>query len=149
MPPHDFKRFPELSNSQMQVYYFQSPHKQIVEDFTAKVVSVHDGDTVRVKWAERDFDFPIRIFNLAAPELNEKGGIESQQWLSSFLLGEEVDLLLSPQRVEKWGRLLADIMHGGVVISEESVRNFHAVFWEDRESQGDIPSFKKELEGLI
>ena len=145
MPPHDFKRFPELTNSQMAIYYFQSPHKQITEDFTAKVVKVTDGDTVRVEWEERDFTFPIRIKNLAAAELNERGGKESQSWLESQILGETVEILLSKQRVEKWGRLLADIFHKGVTMSEESVRTFHAVPWDDRDQPG-VPDFSKELE---
>ena len=145
MPPHDFKRFPELSNSQMQVYYWESPHKQIVEDIRVKVVKVTDGDTVRVEWDERDFNFPVRIFNLAAPELDERGGKESQSWLEDQLLGEEVDLIISETRVEKWGRLLADIFHNGLLMSDESVRNFHGVAWEEREQPG-IPNFSKELE---
>ena len=146
---HDFKRFPELSNSQMQFYYWESPHRQITEDFSARVVKVSDGDTIRVEWQERDFDFPIRIFNLAAPELNEKGGIESQRWLSKQILGEEVEILLSQTRVEKWGRLLADVMHRGMLISEDSVRNFHGVPWDLRDQQGIIPNFKLELEERI
>lgn len=145
MPPHDFKRFPELSNSQMQLYYFQSPHKQITEDFRARVVKVTDGDTIRVMWDERDFTFPIRIANIEAPEIDEKGGKESQSWLEAQILGEEVDILLSPTRVEKWGRLLADIFHRGVLMSEESVRNFHSVLWDERGNQGVIPRFEEEL----
>ena len=80
MAPHDFKTFPELTNSQMQIYYFQSPHKQIIEPFMAKVVKVTDGDTIRVLWDERDFTFPVRFAELAAPELDERGGPESQSW---------------------------------------------------------------------
>ena len=133
MPPHDFKRFPELTNSQMQIYYFDSPHKQIMEDFTAKVVKVTDGDTIRVEWAERDFDFPIRIKDLAAPELDERGGKESQRWLESKILGKEVEILLSRQRVEKWGRLLANVIYGGMRMSSESIINNHGVPWKERE----------------
>jgi len=130
---HDFKRFPELSNSQMQIYYFDSPHKQITENFMAKVVKVTDGDTIRVMWDERDFDFPIRMQDLAAPELDERGGIASQKWLENLILGENVEIILSRMRVEKWGRILADVFHNGIRISEESIRNNHGVPWEERE----------------
>lgn len=78
---HDFKLWPELSNRQMEMYYWQSPHKQITESFKAYVVRVIDGDTLRVRWKERDFDFPVRLINCAAPELDEKGGKESKSWL--------------------------------------------------------------------
>ena len=29
--------------------------------YSAKLVRVVDGDTIRVEWSERDFDFPVRI----------------------------------------------------------------------------------------
>ena len=89
---HDFKNFPELTNRQMQVYYFESPHRQITEDIRVKVVKVTDGDTIRVEWNERDFNFPIRIAYLDAPELDETNGERSQKWLSSRILNEEVAL---------------------------------------------------------
>ena len=130
---HDFKLWPELTNNQMQIYYFDSPHKQIVEDFTAKVVKVTDGDTIRVMWSERDFDFPVRFQNLAAPELNERGGIASQKWLERKILGKDVEMILSKMRVEKWGRILADVFHNGISLSEESIRNNHGVPWSERE----------------
>jgi len=119
---HDFKRFPELTNSQMQLYYMDSPHRQIQEGFLAKVMSVHDGDTIRVKWDERDFDFPIRFSNIAAPELNEQGGIKSQKWLEKQILGEEIYVKVNPHnRVEKWGRLLGEIIHQGININQSSM----------------------------
>lgn len=145
--PHNFKQFPELTNNQMQLYYFQSPHKQITEDFRATVVKVTDGDTVRVECGFRDFSFPIRIWNLAAPEIFEKGGLESWRWLSDLILGKRVDVIMSKQRVEKWGRLLADVMVNGTLVKEESVRTGHGVEWEDR-APSLIPNFGAEMEAI-
>jgi len=137
--PHDFNRFPELTNSQMDFYYFASPHKQITEDFTGTVVKVTDGDTIRVKWRERDFDFPVRFFDNAAPELDELGGRESQSWLEKKILGEEVDIIINPDlRVEKWGRLLGRVIFKGIDIGEESIMFGKSVSWEDRDD-GKIP----------
>ena len=133
MPPHDFKRFPELTNSQMQIYYFQSPHKQITEPFLAKVVQVTDGDTIRVLWAERDFDFPVRMAEIAAAELDERGGLESQRFLSNEILDEEVEIIPTKMRVEKWGRLLANVIFLGIDMSAHVINNGHAVNWENRE----------------
>ena len=110
---HDFKAFPELSNNQMQFYYFDSPHKQMVEPFEAKVVRVKDGDTVQVTTQDRDFDFPIRLARIASPEIDEVGGRQSQRWLESELLGEDVHIVLDRKRVGKWGRLLGTIYHIG------------------------------------
>ncbi len=130
--PHDFKKFPELTNAQMSIYYFQSPHKQIFEPFTATIVKVHDGDTITVQWNERNFDFPIRFANTAAPELNEPGGHEAQAWLENIILGEEVTIQVDPKRVEKWGRLLATVHHQGIDVGDQEIMMGFATTWEDR-----------------
>lgn len=130
---HDFKQFPELTNRQMEIYYFESPHKQIVEDFMAKVIKVTDGDTIRVEWEERDFTFPIRLARIAAPELDEEGGPASQSWLEKEILGEEVLIKMTKQRVEKWGRLLAEIFFRGLNMGQISIDRGYSLPWERRE----------------
>lgn len=132
---HDFNRYPELTNSQMQFFYFDSPHKQITEDFTARVEKVHDGDTIRVTTDFRDFSFPIRLSKLASPELNEEGGRESRNWLRKQIQGEEISVILSKQRVEKWGRLLGDVIFMGDSMSDASIRTGHGVDWEQRNNK--------------
>ena len=119
---HNFDRFPELTNSQAEHYYWQSPHKQIFEDFKALVVKVHDGDTIRVKWTERDFEFPIRLALIDAPELNERGGAKSKSWLEAQILGKEVEIIIDKERrIGKWGRILGEIMFMGRNINKESM----------------------------
>tara|TARA_Y100000310_G_C20390115_1_gene672333 strand:+ start:149 stop:619 length:471 start_codon:yes stop_codon:yes gene_type:complete len=142
---HDFKNFPELTNRQMERFYFQSPHKQITEDFNAKVVRVIDGDTVELQTNFRDFNFPLRMLNMAAAELDEKGGLESAKWLAERLNGKEVQIVVDPKnRVEKWGRLLGHILLFGMNIGEESRMNGKAVSWEERKD-GTIPNFLEEI----
>ena len=131
--PHDFKKFPELTNNQMQFYYMESPHKQLLEDFTAKVVKVTDGDTIRVEIPERDFSFPIRMAKIEAPELDMVGGLASKNFLSEKILGEYVDVKLTKSRVEKWGRLLAAVVFMGIDLSRASVDAGYSVPWEQRE----------------
>lgn len=119
---HDFKRFPELTNRQMPIFYMESPHKQITMDFFAKVTDVHDGDTIRVKWDERDFTFPIRLLDIQAPELNEVGGDESRKFLDERLNGENVRVEIDRgNRVGKWGRLLGRIKILGMDVAQESI----------------------------
>ncbi len=131
---HDFKRFPELSNAQLDFYYFDSPHKQITEDFSAEVTKVVDGDTIRVNWSERDFDFPIRMLDVAAPERKETGGIEARAWLTNQILGKMVNIIINPKiRVGKWGRILGHIVHGGINMNYALIDNGLAIPWEDRE----------------
>lgn len=136
---HDFKNFPELTNSQMDIYYFDSPHKQITEDFTAEVVKVHDGDTITVRWSDRDFDFPIRLADINAPELNQPGGHEARSWLEKRILNETIDIILSERRVEKWGRILGTIYHNGLNVAEEEIQRGLAQSWEERHI-GEIPN---------
>ena len=122
---HDFKHFPELTNSQMQFYYFDSPHKQIVEGFLGEVVKVTDGDTIRVKWDERDFDFPVRLARIQAPELKASGGRRSQRFLENQILGEEVYIGINPDnRTGKWGRIIGEINHQGMNLNDMS-RDFN------------------------
>ena len=131
---HNFEAFPELTNTQMQFYYFDSPHKQITQSFEAKVHKVHDGDTISVRCKEREFQFPIRLANTASPELNEEGGREAQQWLEGQILGDLVYIIIDPNnRVEKWGRLLGTVIHKGIDIgSIENMLGFSKP-WENRD----------------
>ena len=136
---HDFKAFPELTNNQMQMYYFQSPHKQVVEDFRAKVVKVTDGDTIKVSASFRDFDFPVRLAFIAAPELNE-GGEESRDWLASQIEGLEVEVLIDKNnRVGRYGRLIGTIMSFGLNINEQSLLAGQSVPFNQRKGNG-VPS---------
>jgi len=141
---HDFKRFPELANSQMDFYYFASPHKQILYDFRGFVVKVIDGDTIRVKCAFRDFDFPVRMLDTNAPEMNE-GGEAAKSWLEGQILNEEVDILINPQqRVGKWGRLLGTIVHKGLNINEASIQAGVATPFDKRD-EGKIPTLDEVI----
>jgi len=124
---HDFNTFPELTNSQMQFYYFDSPHRQITEGFIARVKKVTDGDTIRVRWSERNFDFPIRFSLINAPEMNN-GGRESREWLRSKIEGKEVYIKINPRnRVGKWGRILGEVFHDGINMNQESLREMQSV----------------------
>ena len=116
---HDYKAFPELSNTQMQELQFTSPHVQITEDFTAIVVRVHDGDTITLQTDFRDFVFPLRFLDINAPELSE-GGEETGAWLRARLLGEEIKVEINREnRVGKYGRLLGKVIHRGMNIGQE------------------------------
>ncbi len=143
--PHDFNRFPELTNSQFSTYYFDSPHRQITEDFRAKVVKVSDGDTIKVRWYGRNFDFPIRFINIAAPEKKDSGGKESQNWLENLLLGQMVDIGINPDlRVEKWGRLLGYVSFNGMDVGERSILAGKSIPWGSR-NDGKMPDLEKVI----
>ena len=129
---HDFKNYPELTNNQMNIYYFVSPHKQITEDFEAIVTKVKDGDTISVRTDFRDFDFAVRLAETAAPEMNEEGGQASRQWLEDRILNETVTILVDKNnRVGKWGRILGQIILMGVNMNKQLINNGFATSWDD------------------
>lgn len=137
---HDFNAYPELTNTELETLRFTSPHPQIVDDFYAQVVKIHDGDTVTLKTDFRDFDFPMRFLEINAPELSEEGGKESGEWLSQQLLNKDVIIQINPtNRVEKYGRLLGSIMVNGVDIAQVSINLGHAKPFQMR-NEGKIPS---------
>lgn len=116
---HDYKAFPELTNSQLEQLQFSSPHKQILEDFEAVVVKVHDGDTITLNTSFRDFDFPLRFLDIDAPEMNA-GGEVARDWLDSRLLNTKVLIMIDRNnRVGKYGRLLGRVMHRGMDTGQE------------------------------
>jgi len=141
---HDFNKFPELANSQMQIYYWESPHKQILEDFNAKVEKVIDGDTIKVSCNFRDFIFPVRMLDINAPEMNE-GGREAKDWLRNQIEGEEIMIIMdSSRRVGKWGRLLGKVFFRGRDVGEEMIFKGLATTFEARD-EAELPDLNKEL----
>ena len=140
---HDFYRFPELTNAQMGLYYFESPHKQITENFMAWCVNVHDGDTIRVTCDFRNFAFPIRFLEINAPELKDRGGFDSRNFLRNMILHRQVYIKIDPHnRVDKWGRLLAWVIFEGNIMNNEMVVSGHATPF-DKRNEGDIDSLDK------
>lgn len=141
---HDFKKYPELTNNQIEKLYWESPHKQITEDFEANVVKVTDGDTIWVTCNFRDFKFKIRLADINAPEMNE-GGEEAKEWLKEQIEGENVIVKIDPDnRVGKWGRLLGTIVCDGIIINEALVNQGWATDFNDLNA-GEIPELSKWL----
>lgn len=137
MLEHDFVNYPELTASQLEQFQFSSPHVQIVSDFDATIVKVHDGDTVTLRTDFRDFDFPLRLLDVDAPELSE-GGKEAGDYLRSRVLGRIVKVLVDPfNRVGKYGRLLGKVVADGLVVSDEML------------SLGLVKPFGKKQEGEV
>ena len=142
MEQHDFKKYPELTNRELSEMPFESPHKQITEDFRAVVVKVHDGDTITLQTDFRDFDFPLRFANIDSPEMNAGGEI-ARDWLKEQILGEEVEIKINFQnRVGKYGRLLGIVQSLGMDMGAAQLRLGLAVPF-GMKLQGEIPQIDK------
>ena len=143
---HDYKEFPELTNKQLETMQFQSPHEQIIADFVATVVKVHDGDTITLFTEFRDFSFPLRFIGIDAPELNVEGGKDIQIWLQNRILGKKVDILIDKNnRVEKFGRLLGGVFNNGMNVGDEMLRNGLVVPFDQRK-ETEFPVVEKMLD---
>lgn len=140
---HDFARFPELTNREIEEHTI-SPHPQITEDIWVDVIKVIDGDTIRVRWEKRDFDFPVRFLGTNSPEMNE-GGEEARDYLKGVILNEKVLLKIDKdQRVGKYGRLLAKVISLGMDVGNMMIRLGHATTFEARD-EGKVPDLNKTL----
>jgi len=139
---HDYKNFPELTNSQLETEGLTSPHKQITEDFDAVCIKVHDGDTITLRTDFRDFDFPLRFANIDAKELNA-GGDYAREWLKEAIEGEPVEIKINPHnRVEKYGRLLGEVVSRGINMGDAEMRIGVAVAY-GKKLENEIPDANK------
>lgn len=143
---HDYKLYPELTNAEIAEFGFESPHVQFKEDFQALVVRVHDGDTVTLHSDLRDFDFPLRFLSVDAPELNTGvPGREAKEFVAGLCEGEVVEVKIDRlNRVDKYGRLLGDVVVAGQNVAELEVMFGFALPFENR-LEGELPDLNKTL----
>lgn len=78
------------------------------DPYQAKVVSVHDGDTITVRTTET---IKIRLDGIDAPEIKQAHGQASKQALSDLVFGK--DVTITPKSKDRYGRTLATIKADG------------------------------------
>lgn len=74
-----------------------------------RVVSVHDGDSIRVQRADDGRVIPIRVYGIDCPELGQPYGEAALQLTHDTLRGQEVDVLPVGQH-HSYGREVASII---------------------------------------
>ena len=105
---------------------------------------MHDGDTMTLKTEFRDFEFPLRLLNVDTRELNE-GGEDARDFVKGLVEGVDVFVRIDrDNRVGKYGRLLGDVVVGGLSLGESLVRLGFAVPFDER-NQGKLPDLNKDL----
>jgi micrococcal nuclease len=62
----------------------------LANDYTGKVISVHDGDTIRVLY--HDGELKVRLDCIDAPELRQPYGQRSKRTLSNLVFGRTVQV---------------------------------------------------------
>jgi micrococcal nuclease len=92
-----------------------------VVDMTAEVVSVTDGDTIRVLMPDGKNE-PVRLIGIDAPEDGSILDQEATAYLEDLVLGEEVRMVVDVSGRDRFGRLLRYIYVGDLFVNEEMVR---------------------------
>lgn len=109
--------------------------------YKARVVSVYDGDTVRVDidlglntWIRNE---PIRLSRINAPEVrgaSREAGLKARDFLRSLILKKQVFLQTLKDKKGKYGRYIGEIWLADageyLNISDQMVKNGHAIYQE-------------------
>ena len=116
-------------------------------DFTAKVQSVVDGDTIHVK-DEAGKKFKVRLTGIDAPEQNQPYGLASTYHLRELLLNKYVLLESKPKKgkpysVDRYKRVLAKIVLDGRDINLSQVLSGYA--WHFKRYQNQQSRSDREL----
>ena len=95
-----------------------------------KVLSVGDGDTIRVSTPIGTNKTTVRLACIDAPETSQVLGIDARQALQEQLpIGIEVSL--SPKATDRYGRTVAEVLKGKTNINQALVATGAAfVYWQ-------------------
>ena len=83
------------------------------------VTKVIDGDTIEARQEKRNYK--VRLSEIDAPEINQKFGTESKNYLASLVLNEEIELIYITE--DRYGRIVAKIYKDNKDINRSMVRN--------------------------
>lgn len=87
------------------------------QTFTARVVGVHDGDTITV--LQGTTQHKIRLSEVDAPELGQPFGASAKQSLSEMVAGRDVRIVWRSR--DRYGRILGDVYRDDRWINHELV----------------------------
>lgn len=94
----------------------------LAQNITGKVVSVTDGDTIKV--LENNKEYKIRFSGIDAPEKSQDYGQKSKQFLSNLIFGKIVKVEI--RDIDKYNRYVSDVYLENVWINSEMIKNGYA-----------------------
>ena len=83
------------------------------------VTKVIDGDTIEVRQEKRNYK--VRLSEIDAPEINQRFGTESKNFLASLILNKEIELIYITE--DRYGRIVAKIYKDNKDINRSMVRS--------------------------
>lgn len=107
---------------------YARPSQQVPQgSISGQVVGVHDGDTITVL-TEAKTQVRVRLACIDAPELDQPGGQDSKQGLSSYIFRHNVRI--TSYGVDQYGRTIGDIWDGATLINLVMVKQ--GLAWDYR-----------------
>ncbi len=94
------------------------------ESFSGKVVTIADGDTIRIFNQNENKQYKIRLFGIDAPEKKQDYGKKSKDALSDLIFGKNVQITV--KGIDQYKRVLGVVLLGNSEINLEMVKNGHA-----------------------
>ena len=111
-------------------------------DFNGKVVSVTDGDTIKVRIPGEQVK--VRLKGIDAPEKGQPYGNKSRKHLASLVAGKKVRVEF--YRRDRYGRVLGKVWVGDTDANLEQIRQGYAWWYEyykADQSKADRKAYKK------
>lgn len=87
------------------------------QSWDAKVVSVHDGDTITVERAQ--MLYRVRLYGIDCPELSQDFGEQARAFVADFVLNR--DVVVYVKNIDLYGRQVAIVYVHGKSLNEELV----------------------------
>lgn len=103
-------------------------------ELRGRVVSVSDGDTITVVDASKK-QYKIRFNGIDAPESAQDFGQASKKGLSDLVFGK--DVVVTWQKVDRYGRIVGTVMVGGENANLEQLRG--GLAWYYLHYASDVP----------
>lgn len=97
---------------------------------SARVVSVHDGDTITIL---DEVEHKIRLAGIDAPEIGQEFGSASKRNLSSLILNKSVTVLTN--KTDRNGRIVGKVLSDGVDVNLEQVKT--GLAWHYKKYQNE------------
>ncbi len=115
--------------------------KPIVETFTAKVIGITDGDTIKVLTADNQ-QIKVRLEAIDCPESKQPFGNKAKQAMSELVFGNSVTVMKTGS--DRYGRTLAFVVVDGANVSELMIQNGFAWHYVDYSDSVELARLEVE-----
>jgi endonuclease YncB( thermonuclease family) len=114
-----------------------------VEEMTATVVGITDGDTIRVLTPDHK-QVRVRLAEIDAPEAKQPWGQRAKQALGSLVFGKQIKIVT--RGTDQYGRTLGRVYVGSQYVNAEMVRSGAAWAYRDYLTDYTLVSLETEAQ---